>query len=110
MKKRISIAAGLIAALAFFYFAFPISGIRPLWTPNGRRIVYSSRRGERLIANLYWRPSDGSGDEQRLTEGQNPQFPGSWHPSGTLLAFTERRPKTNGDLMLLPIEGGVPRI
>ena len=83
----------------------PGEAIRPIWTPNGRRIVYSSRRGERLIPNLYWRLSDGSSDEQRLTEGQHPQFPGSWHPSGRLLAFTERNPKTGGDLMLLPIEG-----
>ena len=29
----------------------------------------------------------------------------SWHPSGKFLAFTEANPQTNGDLMILPMEG-----
>ena len=36
-----------------------------VWTADGGRIVYrGTRQGTR---NLYWKPTDGSGDEERLT-------------------------------------------
>src|SRR5262249_10513172 len=68
-----------------------------------RRIAFASMLGEKdvaLMPNLYWVQSDGSGGLQRLTTSPNGQTPGSWHPSGRVLAFIER-----GSLMLLPIEG-----
>jgi serine/threonine-protein kinase len=76
---------------------------KPVWTPNGQRIVFRSNRDKSL--NLYWRRADGTGGVQRLTESPNPQTPASWHPSGKFLAFYEVRPKTGNDLMILPVEG-----
>ena len=32
-------------------------------------------------------------------------MPGSWHPSGKLLAFEEQNPKTSSDVMILPMDG-----
>ena len=78
---------------------------RPIWTPDGRRIAFGSRRLPNLISNLYWRRADGTGDVQRLTESSATQFPGSWHPSGKFLAFTQNSPQTSSDVMILPIEG-----
>jgi serine/threonine-protein kinase len=78
---------------------------RPLWTPDGRRIVFASARADRATLNLYWRRADGTGDEQRLTESMNQQQPASWHPSGKFLAFEQQGPQTNADLMILPMEG-----
>ncbi len=75
----------------------------PVWTPDGRRIVFRSNRDKSL--SLYWQRADGTGDVQRLTESQNSQYPASWHPSGTFLAFSETRPQTSNDLMILPIDG-----
>ena len=75
----------------------------PVWTPDSRRIVFSSSRSGQI--NLYWRRSDGSGEVQRLTQSENGQWAASWHPSGRLLAFHERRPDTGGDLMMLEVEG-----
>jgi len=79
--------------------------LKPVWTPDGRRIAFSSPR-DGGVANLYWQPSDGSADVQRLTESRHTQMPSSWHPNGKLLAFTETNlGQTGQDLMLLPLDG-----
>ena len=59
----------------------------------------------RSALNLYWQRADGTGAAQRLTQSKNHQHPASWHPSGKFLAFEERNPATNWDLMILPMEG-----
>jgi len=77
----------------------------PVWTPDGRRVVFSSVGGNRSAANLYWRLADGTGEAQRLTDSVNTQYPASWHPSGKFLAFEERSDQTASDVMILPMEG-----
>ena len=81
------------------------SSENPVWTPDGRRIVFGSSPAGTSMPNLYWQRADGTGDAQRLTESKNAQLPASWHPSGKFLAFEEQNPQTNFDLMILPMEG-----
>ena len=59
-----------------------------VWTADGRRIVYrGTRQGTR---NLYWKPTDGSGDEERLTTKPGVvHTPSSVSPDGQWLAFAE---------------------
>ena len=83
----------------------PVRAMKPVWTPDGRRIVFASPRADKLAANLYWQPADGTGAAERLTESKNAQGATSWHPSGKFLAFEETTPETNVDLMILPMEG-----
>jgi serine/threonine-protein kinase len=64
----------------------------PVWTPDGLRIAFSSARGDKATANLYWQRADGTGEAERLTESEHAQWPMSWHPSGKLLAFGESKP------------------
>ena len=78
----------------------PAHDTKPVWTPDGHRIVFASARADKSTSNLYWQRADGTGDAQRLTESKNPQRPASWHPSGKFLAFEE-----NYKLMILPMEG-----
>jgi serine/threonine-protein kinase len=78
---------------------------RPVWTPDGRGIVFASHRADKSSFGLYWKRADGMGDAQRLTESPHLQVPASWHPSGKFLAFEELNPKTGWDVMILPMEG-----
>jgi serine/threonine-protein kinase len=78
---------------------------RPVWTPDGQRIVFSSKRGDGQFLNLYWQRADGTGDAVRLTESKTSQFASSWHPSGKFLAFLDMNPQTISDLMILPMQG-----
>jgi serine/threonine-protein kinase len=42
---------------------------------------------------------------QQLTQGSTVKYGGSFHPSGKYLAYTENRPGTSSDVMILPLEG-----
>ena len=43
----------------------------PVWTPDGRRLIFNSERvGAR---NLFWQAADGTGAVERLTESPNRQ-------------------------------------
>jgi serine/threonine-protein kinase len=81
----------------------------PVWTPDGRRIVFNSDRAKAGVYNLYWVNADGTGEVTRLTDSPNSQRPFSWHPSGKFLAFYENRAATSADLMMLPMEGDATR-
>ena len=80
----------------------------PVWTPDGRRLVFASDRARARIANLYWVNADGTGEVTRLSDDPEEQGDASWHPSGRFLAFTSRR-ATGSDLMILPLEGDAGR-
>ena len=74
----------------------------PVWTPDGKRITFSSaRRGH---PNIFWKMADGSGDAERLLTSKQHQDPGSWSPDGKTLAYAELHPETNWDIWLLLLE------
>jgi serine/threonine-protein kinase len=83
-----------------------INDTHPVWTPDGHRIVFASIWDETGPGNynLFWRRADGTGDVQRLTNSHNLQLPGSWHPSGKLLAFDELD-SSRFKVMFLPVAG-----
>ena len=46
----------------------PTDDSEPLWTPDGRRIAFSSKRADGNIYNIYWQAADGTGEAQRRTQ------------------------------------------
>ena len=79
--------------------------VAPVWTPDARRIVFSSGNNSQMV-NLYWQRVDGTGEAQRLTDAGRRQIAGSWHPAGMILAFTEYDPQTAAPAVrLLRLEG-----
>jgi serine/threonine protein kinase/Tol biopolymer transport system component len=76
----------------------------PIWSPDGRTIVFSSTPSVKQLANLYWVSADGSGKPHLLTESPERQLASSWHPSGKYLAFDQQVSRQQWDLMILPME------
>jgi serine/threonine protein kinase/Tol biopolymer transport system component len=66
----------------------PAADRAPLWTPDGRRIIFSSIRSG--AQNLYWQPADGTGVPERLTTSSAGQQPASISPDGASVAYSER--------------------
>ena len=58
------------------------------WTPDGRRIIFTSDRAG--VLNLYSQAADGTGAADRLTTSANQQFPSSVSPDGRLVVGFER--------------------
>jgi serine/threonine-protein kinase len=75
----------------------------PVWTPDGRRLIFSSERSG--VRNLFWQAADGSGAVERLTESLNIQNALSVSPDGTRLIFLEGSSKTGDDIMQVLLDG-----
>jgi len=75
----------------------------PVWSPDGKKIAYMSRRGGQL--DLYMKPVAGEGNDEVLLRDGFDKFPLDWSPDGQFLLYRFSRPATNNDLWLLPMSG-----
>ena len=76
----------------------------PLWTPDGRSVVYSSTiEGGR---HIFRSAADGSAKPERLTNSANQQSPWTWSPDGATLVLNELRANTAYHLVAVPANGG----
>ncbi|HLW84486.1 MAG TPA: protein kinase [Candidatus Sulfotelmatobacter sp.] len=73
------------------------SGTHPVWTPDGRYIVYQAPEG------IYYARADGSSRRQPLTESKEFQYPSAFSPDGKWLAFYQAGPQ-GLYLWTLPVE------
>jgi serine/threonine-protein kinase len=75
----------------------------PLWSPDGKRIVYTSFRKGRY--GLYWKAADGTGEEDLVTSSEHILWALSWSSDGNSLVHGDLNPGTGYDIVSLPIKG-----
>ena len=80
------------------------NGTHPVWTPDGRYIVYQAPNG------ISFARSDGGSRPQPLTESKEFQYPASFTPDGKTLAFYQSGPE-GFELWTVPVEreGDTPK-
>jgi len=77
--------------------------LRPVWSPDGTRIVYSVSG---KFDDLYGKPAVG-GNEEVLLHSDQDKIPESWSADGKYLLFeaNDRKNGTEWDLWILPLTG-----
>ena len=74
-----------------------------VWTPDGKRLIFSSIRDGRL--NLHWQPVDGSGSAEALTASEFVQYPNNVTSDGRLSFYHN---EGSGGLWTLDLETMAP--
>jgi len=81
----------------------PADDINPTWSPDGRRIAFSSaRKGER---DIYVKAANGIGEEQLLFSSAGVKNMECWSPDGRLLLFNTTVAQGRQQIWALPLEG-----
>jgi Tol biopolymer transport system component len=75
----------------------------PLWTPDGKRVTFSSWSGG--TSKVFWKAANGSGPEELLTENLGGIEASSWSPDGHVLGLIADIFPGGWDIWLLPFRG-----
>jgi Tol biopolymer transport system component len=75
----------------------PLGGSSPVWSPDGKFIVFSGRDG-----NLYRKDASGGGNEELLLKSESPKAASDWSRDGRFLIYAEVGANTQGDIWVLP--------
>jgi len=77
--------------------------IYPVWSPDGKNILYASRREG---GNGFYRKSvGGTGDAELVFASKVDMYPTSWSPDGRFIAFDQQGQGTGADVWILDLEG-----
>ncbi len=85
-------------------FSFdPRTDESPLFSPDGREVVFSSQRESK--PGLYRKPLGGAGVEELLLESKAQAHPSGFSPDGRTLVIHQQNPGTGWDVLALPMTG-----
>jgi eukaryotic-like serine/threonine-protein kinase len=81
-----------------------------VWSPDGRRVAYSSDQGERPM--IYVKNASGTGTEEMLNSGGTRPFPTDWSRDGRYILFNARSGNTRSDIWAYDFErrAAAPRL
>jgi serine/threonine protein kinase len=77
--------------------------VNPVWSPDGRRIVYLWRG--KGASDLYQKSMDGSGTEEPLLVSDEDKSPTDWSADGRYVLYQNTGRNTGNDLWALPMQG-----
>jgi WD40 repeat protein len=75
------------------------SSDRPVWTPDGQRVVYGSVQGSHY--RIYSVPVDGGGKPELLLDSDTWAYPDSWTTDGKTLLFDQDGPDKKTSIKFL---------
>jgi len=81
----------------------PADELTSIWSPDGSRIVFNSRRKGHF--DLYQKASSGAGSEEELLEDSNDKYPFSWSPDSRFILYRSTGASGRLDLFVLPLFG-----
>jgi serine/threonine protein kinase/Tol biopolymer transport system component len=76
----------------------------PVWSADGSHLFFRTSSG---VVRMR---ADGEGQPERVAGSLRSDYPNAVSPDGTLLVLTRISAATSGDVALLPVKGGEPRI
>jgi Tol biopolymer transport system component len=83
--------------------AHPLVASYPVWTPDGKHIVFRTVTSSASTFVLKWIRADGGGKPQTLIEKGTFLAPSSFSSDGKNLTFSESSPGTGLDVWILPV-------
>ena len=75
----------------------------PIWSPDGKRIAFTSGRDGAF--NLYQKASNGAGSEEPVFKSPAVKYFTDWSPDGRFILFDSLDERTNYDIWVLPVPG-----
>ncbi len=96
----IDLATGLKTRFTFD----PTADREPTWSPDQKKIVFSSFRGGKFI-DLYEKSSNGAGADELLYEDASNKTALCWSPDGKILLYVVQKPTAPAEIWALPIDG-----